>query len=359
MQGGQRSVARCLQCDHQGLEGETQKRGFTLGCALQFAAAAQNAGMASTDHDDDPTHALDDFVRRMRQPADAPAPAPDLSGLHQPIDADAAQARPRSGVLRSGQRWSADDVEDVPVVELPRTPPALTTAPLVSLPTVDLPAELAQAAQVPAVDLPLVEDALQPDGAMLQAGVRGARDAAASQYAQDAQAASQPVWQPDPVALQLRAAPHPRLPAQWQPGAWVGALRQVFDASTEFVRTANGPAVETYAAHRLLLLWPPRGDAGAPPRWPQQAWLLSLPAAQERAAALAQVPGEIPLWLMPDTTEVDWALGAELVLHHQAGLRPFQIDGLRAFIDSERAAVFDRINAGYGQPVAPGPVQRR
>lgn len=326
--------------------------------------------MPANDRDDDPTHALDDFVRRMRQPAAGPAPAPDLSGLgavlqggqapeaDRPGAAPAPGQKPRGGVLRSGQRWAADDVEDVPVIDLPRSAPADTSPPPVTLPMVDLQAELAQAEQAPAVSLPLVQDAPPPDGATLQASVQVARDFAAGQHARDDQAAGQPVWQPDPVALQLRPAAHPRLPPQWQPGAWLGAVREVFGSSTEFVRTPTGTAVETYAAHRLLLLWPPQADARPPGRWPRMAWLMTGPAAQERPAALALVPGDAPLWLLTDTADLDWALGAELVLHHQAGLRPFQVDGLRAFIAAEREAVFARINAGYGQPVPAGPVVR-
>ncbi len=319
--------------------------------------------MSDTDrqpsHDDDPTHALDDFVRRMRQPASPPPFAPDLSDITARLNPQATPARPRGGVLRSGQRWDAGDVEDVPVVDLPRPAPADTGIPQVTLPTVDLQAEQLLSALQPAVDLPEVQDAPMPDGDALAAATRGARDVAASQWDSDALAADAPVWQPDPMALQLRRAAHPRLPARWQPGAWVGALRQVFDSATEFVSTANGPAVETYPPHWLLLLWPPQGDAPAPVRWPQQARLLDVAAADTGPAALAGLPGDAPLWLMPDGNDVDWALGAELVLHHTPALRPFQIDGLRAFIASEREAVFARINAGYHQPAPGGAVVQR
>jgi hypothetical protein len=319
--------------------------------------------MSDTDRqpprDDDPTHALDDFVRRMRQPAGPPPLAPDLSDLAARLHPQATPAKPRGGVLRSGQRWDADDVEDVPVVELPRPAPADTGIPQVTLPLVDLQAEQLLSALQPALDLPAVQDAPLPDGDALAAATRGARDFAASQWDSDALAADGPVWQPDPTALQLRPAANPRLPAHWQHGAWVGALRQVFDSATEFVTTANGPAVETYAPHRLLLLWPPQGDTPAPGRWPQQARLLDVAAAEAGPAALAGLPEGALLWLMPDGSDIDWALGAELVLHHTPGLRPFQIDGLRAFIASQREAVFARINAGYHQPVPGGAVLRR
>ena len=307
--------------------------------------------MAATPDDDDPTHALDDFVRRMRQPAAAPPPAPDLSGLgarlhgglgpetDTPDAAAKAPQKPRGGVLRSGQRWTADDVEDVPVIDLPRAAPANTAPPTVSLPDVqDAPTTGRWRRCRPACRRPAtLPPACRPRTPRQPASRCG---------------------NPDPAALQLRPAAHPRLPPHWQPGAWLGALRQVFGSSTEIVRTPTGTAVETYEAHRLLLLWPPQADARPPGRWPQVAWLLTGPAAQERPAALSVVPDDAPLWLLADTADIDWALGAELVLHHQAGLRPFQVDGLRAFIAAEREAVFARINSGYGQQAPNGPVVR-
>ncbi len=318
--------------------------------------------MNPSDRDDDPTHALDDFVRRMRHPDAAPQPAPDLAGLGAHLHPQPAPAKARGGVLRSGQRWDADDVEDVPVIDLPRPTPADSSIPQVTMPAVDLQAEQTLAARPPTVDLPPVQDSTAPDASTLQAAARGARDFAASQWDDDRAAAAQPVWQPDLVTLQLRPAPNPRLLTQWQPKAWVAALRQVFDSSTAFTQTADGPVVETYAPHRLLLLWPPQGDAGTPGRWPLQAQLLSLNVAQAGAAALALLPDDAPLWWLPDgaaLADVDWALAAELALHHQADLRPFQIDGLRAFITTEREAVFARINSGYHQAVSGGAVVRR
>lgn len=309
--------------------------------------------MAPTDPDDDPTRALDDFVRRMRQPASPPAAAPDLTDLGQRLRPDAPPAARRGGVLRSGQRWTADDVEDVPVVELPRQPPADTGIPQVTLPPVDLQAEQMLAALQPEVDLPTVQAPPPPDADALDDATRSARDFAASQWDQDEQAASAPVWQPDPAALQLRAASLPRLLPQWQPAAWVGAVRLVFDSATEFVQSASGPTVETYPAHRLLLLWPPLPQAGLPGRWPQRAQLLAVPAREVGMAALAQLPDDALLWLMPNTEGIDWALGAELVLHHLPTLRPYQMDRLRDFITAERAADFARLNDHYHQP-APG-----
>ena len=120
--------------------------------------------------------------------------------------------------------------------------------------------------------------------------------------------------------------------------------------------------VEHHPAQRLLLLWPPRGDAGPPARWPQRAWLLGGASLQDATdlqlaqAALPLLPGDASLWLLRDQTEIDWALGAELVLHHTPTLPAFQVAGLRAFIDGERATAFVRINDGYHQPTPGGPV---
>ena len=100
----------------------------------------QNVTMKPDAADNDPTRALDDFVRRMR-PATAPATAaPDLSDLTARLHPgrSATLARAKGGVLRSGQRWDADDVEDVPVVEAPRVPPQRQDRPELMLPTVDL-----------------------------------------------------------------------------------------------------------------------------------------------------------------------------------------------------------------------------
>lgn len=281
---------------------------------------------------DDPTHALDDFVRRMRAPT--PAPLPDLSDIGAGLHARPLPSPPRGGVLRNGERWSADAVEDVPVIALPRNPPPLTT-----LPTIDLPGLVAPA---PA------------DEAALATGLREVRAAAAAQEVID----DRPAWQPDPVALQLRPAAPPRLLAHWQPGAWACAVRPVCDGHTEVVNTPQGPVVESHAPQRLLLLWAPRADAGPPGRWPHSAWLLDATAEPTAAQELTVVPEAAPVWVLADGAQIDWALGAELVLHHTAGLLAFQIDGLRALIAAERAQVFAQLNSAYHQGAAGRPVQR-
>ena len=321
--------------------------------------------MTADDRNDDPTHALDDFVRRMRPAPAPPAAAPDLSDLIAKLHPEPAvtPAKSKGGVLRSGQRWDAGDVEDVPVIELPRSPPPRTDLPEVTLPTVDLAAEKALAALSPEINLPPIDTPPPPDLNGFDAATRQASDFVSSRWHAEALDQAQPVWQPDPQALQLRPARNPRVLAQWQPGAWSGAVREVFDSTTEFVTTANGPAVETHPPHRLLLLWPPLNLAAPlPSRWPRQVRLSAAPAHQAAELLLALMPDGALLWLQPDADArqaADWALAADIVLHHEPALRPFQITGLRAFIDAEREATFTRLNAFYHQPVAGGAVVRR
>ena len=285
----------------------------------------------------DPTHALDDFLQRMRPTAASMEDGlPDLSGLHArlhpaPPEAsgpDAAVPAPaRGGVLRSGQRWSADDVQDVPLIDLP----TVAAEPL-------------------------------PDGSEGMAATQTASRFAASQFDAETLDAQQPAWQPDPNALRVRPRQHPRVLAQWQPGVWTGAVRQVLEGSTEFVTTAQGPAVETHAPQHLLLLWPPqRVDAPLLGRWPQQVRLCSgaarAPDADATETLLATLPADARLWLQPDGDAVDWALAAEILLTHESALRPHQVDGLRAFIVAEREASFARLNSRYHRPEAGGAAQ--
>lgn len=311
---------------------------------------------------DDPTRALDDFVRRMRPSAAPVDSAPDLSDLVARLRPDQgnAKARPKGGRLRGGQTWDAGDVEDVPIIELPRPRTLRSELPELDLPAVDMRAEQRQAAQRPEIDLPPAP-ASQPEGGDdILAAVEQARAQAASQQRAELAAQAAPAWQPDLTALQLRRASDPRLLSSWQPGAWIGAVRQVFEGTTEFLNTPDGsPTVQTWPAHRLLLLWPPlRLDAPAPGRWPARVRLSAVAADEAGATLLAELPEGAPLWLPEAVQDIDWALAAEIVLHHEPTLRPFQIDGLRAFVAAEREASYTRLNADYRQPAAGAAVQR-
>ena len=320
--------------------------------------------MSTPSPDDDPTHALDDFMRRMRPPAAPPpddaADLTDLTSLQARLHPErtTGAARPKGGRLRSGQTWDADDVVDVPMVDLPRVPPDRTDAPEVTLPVVDLAAEEAQAAQAPEVDLPEVVAPAALDPAALNAQLTQTAAKVSEQLDAEALAAQAPPWQPDLHSLQLRPAHNPRVLATWQPGAWTGAVREVMDSATEFVNHAGGTAVETYAPHRLLLVWPPqRLDNPLLGRWPQQARLSAVAPGDATEALLGLVPADALLWVNPHQDDVDWALAAEIVLTHEPALRPFQATGLRSFIDAEREAVFARLNQHYQQ--APGGAVQR
>jgi hypothetical protein len=118
--------------------------------------------------------------------------------------------------------------------------------------------------------------------------------------------------------------------------------------------------VETYPPQRLLLLWPPqRLDAPTPGRWPQQVKLSAVPADQAAELLVGLLPVAERLWINPAAGQIDWALAAEIVLHHDSTLRPFQADGLRAFIAAEREASFARLNADYGPLAGSGAVLQR
>lgn len=283
--------------------------------------------MTSRPTDDDPTHALDGFARRMHPAAAPQAPGDDptsLAGLVGRLhpERSAAEPWPKGGLLRNGQRWDANDVVDVPTVQWPT---------------------VAAAAAV--------------DTQALDAALRHASARSSAQFAAEDLAAAA-AWQPDLQSLQLRRARHPRLLDAWRPGAWVGAECEVMGPATEFVTTPSGTAVETYPPQRLLLLWPPqRLDRPLLGRWPQQVLLSAVAPDQAAEALLSQVPADALLWLHGQPQEVDWALAAELVLTHQAALRPFQTAGLRNFIEAQREASFAHLNQHYQQ--APGGARLR
>ena len=154
--------------------------------------------------------------------------------------------------------------------------------------------------------------------------------------------------------MAVRRSSHPRVLAAWRPGAWTVGQQRVLDASTEVVQTLQGPVVETHEPQHLVALWPPQGlDAPVLGRWPQRAMLV--PAESERAAeaVLPWIPDDAVVWVT--SADIDWGLVGNVVLHHDATLQPFQLTALRAFVEAERQATYDRVNDAYavatpGQP---------
>lgn len=153
-----------------------------------------------------------------------------------------------------------------------------------------------------------------------------------------------------------RAAADPRLLARWQPSAWTALARRVRGASAEVVQTPRGPLVENHAPQWLCALWPPqRLEVPLLGRWPE---LAAVVGAETAFGALHQLLAELPedaqLWAAE--LDTDWALLAELVLHHDAGLRPAHAQALRELVEAERTASFARLNDAY---VRQGHVARR
>ncbi len=233
---------------------------------------------------DDPTHFLDGWR------APARAAAPELPRLH--TGASAAKLAPERLARLRERGYEMTDVEDVELVEI-QPPRASAAAPL---DTASLGAALARAAA--------------------QAG---------------------PTREPD----------EPRLLARWQPAAWIVQARRLCGATAEVVQGPSGPLVENRAPQWLLALWPPqRLDAPLLGRWPQAAALVE--ADDARAGARFLIPGlpaEACLWLAD--LEADWALVAELVLHHEPALRRAQAQALRDLLEAEQAARFVRLNDGF------------
>lgn len=164
-------------------------------------------------------------------------------------------------------------------------------------------------------------------------------------------------WQPGRLVQARRRLPGER--AVWQPGCWVGVARQVCGPQTEFGASADGrPVVESYPPQMLVAAWPPQGlDQPFLGRWPAQVQLCGIEPDEAPAALLGWLPPGAPLWVSDQ--DVDWALLAEVVLHHDPSLKPFQLRELRRFADEARDAAFERLNRAYA-PAAPGaPVARQ
>lgn len=154
-----------------------------------------------------------------------------------------------------------------------------------------------------------------------------------------------------------RKAGNARLLPHWKPGAWVGALRRVFGAVSQVHSTPDGPIVDTFAPHVLLALWPPQGvDMPFLARWPQRLLLSAVHPDDAGEELLKHLPADAELWLAEH--DIDWALAGEAVLLHDPGLRDFQLKELRAFVDAEREANWERLNLAYRLPAAEQPIER-
>ncbi|MCR5866819.1 hypothetical protein [Aquincola sp. J276] len=161
-------------------------------------------------------------------------------------------------------------------------------------------------------------------------------------------------WQPAPQVAPV--VTHPRLLAQWQPGAWVAAVKQVAAASTEVRDGPSGPVVETFGALRLLAWWPP-AEAGAPlDRWPQRALLQAVEPERLPEALLAPLPAQASVWCVGEAA--DWGLIGQIVLLHDTSVQGRSFEALQAFVDAEREAQFSRLNDGYHRPAAGQPVEQ-
>jgi hypothetical protein len=163
-------------------------------------------------------------------------------------------------------------------------------------------------------------------------------------------------WRPEPISASRKPAV-PRVLDQWQPGAWIGAVKSVFGSVAQLTSTPQGPLVDTFAAHVLLALWPPQSpQAPFLGRWPQRVLLCTVPAEDAAAELLKHLPPGADLWLAEH--DIDWALVGQAVLLHDPGLREFQLEQLRAFIDAQRQATWDRVNQAYRLPAAGAPIER-
>jgi len=270
----------------------------------------------SPDDDFDPTRALDGWR------ADAPKPpTQDASDPTRALDgwnAESGRAAPR--------RADLDDVEDVPVRMV--------------------------------VDLPKVDRPRPPSPAdFLDVGMSASRAAAAHGEVIDAKESA---WQPSKNTLAPRArARDPRLLSSWRPGAWLGAMVRVMGPSAEVVESpGGGPVVESFPPHLLLALWAPQSLLNPfVGRWPQQVLFVPVEPADAGDLLLPHIPEEAPLWLAEQ--DVDWAALGEIALLHQPDLRPFQHQGLRAFIEAQIEAAFKQQNDLYHQPLRGEPVRRK
>ncbi|MEF7616533.1 hypothetical protein V4F39_21635 [Aquincola sp. MAHUQ-54] len=166
-------------------------------------------------------------------------------------------------------------------------------------------------------------------------------------------------WQPAPVAA--RAPAHPRVLERWEPGAWVAAVRQVAESTTEVHDGPQGPVVETFAALRLIAWWMPTASGAPLGRWPHRVQLQPVETERVPLALLSPLPQDARVWCLHEAAAgeaVDWALVGQLVLLHDTGLRAHQFESLQALVESEREGQYTRLNGGYRWPAAGQPVEQ-
>jgi hypothetical protein len=141
--------------------------------------------------------------------------------------------------------------------------------------------------------------------------------------------------------------PRQRLLADWEPGAWVGAVRRAFGPQPELRRSVQGEIVDA-PSHWLIALWKPqRLQQPFLFRWPH---VVLLHAGEDESTAIAELLQHVPwgerLWVVHD--EIDWALLAEIVMLSESGLRGFHLRALHEFMRNEREATLARIARAYG-----------
>jgi hypothetical protein len=163
-------------------------------------------------------------------------------------------------------------------------------------------------------------------------------------------------WQPSRSGA-FGPALSPRLLAEWKPGAWIGAVRQVFESVARVVNTPQGPVVDSWPPHVLLALWPPQ-SAAQPflDRWPQRVALSAVAHDDAPLELLKLMPDDAELWLAEH--DIDWVLIGEAVMLHEPALRDFQLKELRRFVEAERQATWERANKAYRLPGTGQPLER-
>lgn len=133
-----------------------------------------------------------------------------------------------------------------------------------------------------------------------------------------------------------------RLARQHERGAWVGAIRQCFEAVSE----ATPDGIERFPPHYLVAVWEPMEEGRLLlPRWPAMAAIASPDAQTALLELMSHVPAPARVWLTDEA--VDWALVAQIVLRTDRHLAPYHRRELEGFIASCREADAQRIAQTY------------